>query len=69
MFKNEHLQKESPTFEEKSNYFRMDINVSTQEKEYSNQIYNLLLYLSIFLIVYNAYFQFEACLLYTSRCV
>lgn len=38
----------------------MDINVSTKEKEYSNQIYNLLLYLSIFLIVYNAYFQFEA---------
>lgn len=37
----------------------METTATNKEKEYSNQIYNLLLYLSIFLIVYNAYFQFE----------
>lgn len=37
----------------------METTATSKEKEYSNQIYSLLLYLSIFLIVYNAYFHFE----------
>ncbi|GHB87361.1 type IV secretory system conjugative DNA transfer family protein [Persicitalea jodogahamensis] len=37
----------------------METTVTTKEKEYSNQIYSLLLYVSIFIILYNAYFCFE----------
>ncbi len=38
----------------------METTASTKEKEHSNQIYSILLYLSIFLILYNAYFSFES---------
>lgn len=38
----------------------MEIAATTKEKEYSNQIYSLLLYSAILLIVYNAYFTFES---------
>jgi len=38
----------------------METAATTKEKEYSNQIYSLLLYSAILLIVYTAYFTFES---------
>ena len=37
----------------------METTATTKEKEFSNQIYSLLLYMSVFLILYNAWFRFE----------
>ena len=37
----------------------METTATTKEKEFSNQIYSLMLYVSVFLILYNAWFRFE----------